>query len=132
MLAGKPEDGDDSIDGDRPTVLTKLLSRAKTSPPYLIYGGLMGMFAIFLVTMYVLYRTFNYKVILLGIVVALVGGYVTYHFGWQYGGIATLLVLFFGGMLVAYLNLRAFAAIDATVVPGTFNSSSMLCVCFFC
>ncbi len=116
MLGRKSEEGDTVIDGED-SLLTRVMSKFKTSPPYIIYGGLMGFLMIYLVTMYVLYRTFNSKVIALFVISVIAAIVAQQRWGWMACGIAFFSVLFIGGLFVAYINLKQFALIDATVVP---------------
>lgn len=118
MFGHKAEQGDDIIDGDKSSVLSKVKSAMSSSPPYIVYGGLMMVASICLALVYILYKTFNTKVIVLLVVAGLAFAYLTYAYSLAHGVGALVLILVFGGMVVAYSNLKGFAAIDATVVPA--------------
>jgi hypothetical protein len=115
----EPDVVDDALDG--PTDLpTKLMSSVRKFPPFVMYGGLMTLWVIFVVMTYVLYKTFNPKVY---IVFAFTAASFAVTLYYTRGDWRTSLLVAFGsffasGLVVAYLNVRSWASLDATLVPA--------------
>jgi len=109
---------DEAIDGPS-DILGKIKEKATRLPPFVTYGGLMGLIAIFCVMTYVFYTTFNSLVLFLLLISLLVFAAIIYINGdWRTAALGAFSFYFIFGLFIAYLNIRAWHRLDSALTPA--------------
>lgn len=77
----------------------------------------MGICMILGALFYILYRTFNTRVKVLLILAFILSAFLLFKMDWRYALLGGSALIVLGGCIVAYMNLKDYVRIDATVVP---------------